>query len=78
MSTFTGSSVVASTPNYSYYSIPAAWLLAMLPHFVGVALAKDQFKNASPRQLMADLLAKKNKTALDKKIIRAESAQLNG
>lgn len=27
---------------------------------------------------MADLLAKKDKTALDKKIIRAESAQLNG
>ncbi|CDS02263.1 uncharacterized protein SPSC_02649 [Sporisorium scitamineum] len=72
------SSALSSGPNYSYYSIPAAWLVAILPHFVAVGLAKDRFKNASPRQLMADLLAKKDKTALDKKIIRAESAQLNG
>ncbi|TKY90636.1 hypothetical protein EX895_000634 [Sporisorium graminicola] len=71
-------SILSSGPNYSYYSIPAAWVLAMVPHFVAIGLAKDQFTNVSPRQLIADLLAKKDKTALDKKIIRAESAQLNG
>lgn len=78
MTVFAGSSALTSGANYSYYSIPAAWLLAIVPHFVAVGLAKDRFKNASPRQLMADLLAKKDKTSLDKKIIRAESAQLNG
>ncbi|SJX60456.1 uncharacterized protein SRS1_11769 [Sporisorium reilianum f. sp. reilianum] len=74
----TGSIALSSGPNYSYYTIPAAWVIAILPHFIAVALAKDKFKNAAPRQLLADLLAKKDKTALDKKIIRAESAQLNG
>lgn len=78
MTVFAGSSVVSSTSNYSYYTIPAAWFLAVVPHFVAIGLAKNKFKNVSPRQMMADLLAKKDKTALDKKIIRAESAQLNG
>lgn len=77
MSIFSGSSALSSAPNYSYYSIPAAWVLAMIPHFVAAGISKGQFKNAAPRQMMADLLAKKDKTALDKKIIRAESAQLN-
>lgn len=77
MSIFSGSSAITGGPNYSYYAVPAAWVLAMVPHFVAAGLSKGQFKNAAPRQMMADLLAKKDKTALDKKIIRAESAQLN-
>lgn len=77
MTAFSGSSALTSGPNYSYYSIPAAWVVAMLPHFYAVGLAGDKFKNTSPRQMFADLLAKKDKTALDKKIIRAESANYN-
>ncbi|SPC65480.1 uncharacterized protein UHOD_00637 [Ustilago sp. UG-2017b] len=72
------SSTVATVPNYSYYAIPAAWVLAFLPHPYAAALSKGQFKNAHPRQLLHDLMAKKTKTETDKKIIRAESAQLNG
>ncbi|GAC95480.1 hypothetical protein PHSY_003056 [Pseudozyma hubeiensis SY62] len=78
MTAFSGSSALTSGPNYSYYSIPAAWILAMIPHFVAAGLAGDKFKNTTPRQMLADLLAKKDKTALDKKIIRAESANYNG
>ncbi|SPO20991.1 uncharacterized protein UTRI_00468 [Ustilago trichophora] len=78
MSVFSGSSALQSVPNYSFFAIPAAWLLAFLPHPYAVALSQGRFKNASPRQMLHDLMAKKDKTALDKKIIRAESAQLNG
>ncbi|ETS63652.1 hypothetical protein PaG_01954 [Moesziomyces aphidis] len=78
MTVFSGSSALSSVPNRSYYAIPAAWVLAILPHFYAAALSKGQFKNAHPRQLLHDLLAKKTKTANEAKIIRAESAQLNG
>ncbi|SNX81725.1 uncharacterized protein MEPE_00430 [Melanopsichium pennsylvanicum] len=78
MSIFSGSSALGQVANYSYYTIPAAWILSILPHFHAIGLSKGQFKNTSPRQLLHDLMAKKDKTELDKKIIRAESAQLNG
>ncbi|PWZ02615.1 hypothetical protein BCV70DRAFT_234434 [Testicularia cyperi] len=77
MSTLASSSF-SSVPNYSLFSIPAMWLVSFLPHPYAVALSKGRFKNSSPRQMMADLLAKKDKTKLDQKIIRAESAQMNG
>ena len=78
MSVFSAPSVAGAVPNYSYYTIPIAWLLAFLPHPYAVTLSKGAFKNAAPRQLLHDLMAKKTKTDVDKKIIRAESAQLNG
>lgn len=78
MSVFSGSSALGTVPNYSYFAVPAAWMLAFLPHPYGISLSKGRFKNSSPRQMLHDLMAKKDKTPLDKKIIRAESAQLNG
>ena len=78
MSVFSGSSALGAVPNYSYYAIPAARLLAFLPHPYGISLSNGRFKNSSPRQMLHHLMAKKDKTALDQKIIRAEAAQLNG
>lgn len=70
--------VISTVPNYSFYSIPAMWLVSFLPHPYAILTAGDKFRNSSPRQMVADLMAKKDKTANDKKIIRAESAQANG
>jgi len=78
MSAFTGSSTLSSVTNYSYYAVPAAWIVAFVPHAYAAAISKGQFKNSSPRQMLHDLMAKKAKTPLDQKIIRAEAAQLNG
>ena len=72
------SSFASNAPNLSFYAIPAAWLVAIAPHFYAVALTKGKFTNSSPRQYLADVKAKAVKTEEDKKYIRAEGAQLNG
>lgn len=70
--------VISTVPNYSFYSIPAMWLVSFMPHPYAIICAGDRFKNTSPRQMVSDLMAKKDKTDNDKKVIRAESAQANG
>lgn len=72
------SNVIAAVPNYSFYAIPAMWLVSFLPHPYAIINAGDRFKNTSPRQMVSDLMTKKDKTETDKMIIRAESAQQNG
>ncbi|EPQ26103.1 uncharacterized protein PFL1_06311 [Pseudozyma flocculosa PF-1] len=64
--------------NLSFYTIPAAWALAIAPHFYAVSLSKGKFTNSSPRQYLADIIKKENKTADDKKYVRAEAANANG
>ena len=76
---FTSSSAVGmGVPNYSYFSIPVGWVLCMIPHWFAVARTRDQFNIANPRQLLHDLLSKKNRSEEEGKILRAEAAQLNG
>lgn len=68
-----------STHNVSLYTIPAAWLLCILPHFYAISLAGKSFDNRSPRTLAETL---KNDQTLDSAtkatILRAEGAQQNG
>ncbi len=79
MTAFSGSSTLGvGTSNYSYFAVPAAWVLAFIPHAYAAAASNGRFKNAHPRQLLHDLLSKKDKTPLDAKLVRAESAQMNG
>ncbi|PSS16500.1 hypothetical protein M430DRAFT_19488 [Amorphotheca resinae ATCC 22711] len=66
------------TSNYSLYTIPAAWVVALAPHAVTLALAKSIDKTA-PRTYAKSL---ESDQTLDKatkaKIHRCEGAQTNG
>ncbi|PVH88067.1 hypothetical protein DL98DRAFT_544593 [Cadophora sp. DSE1049] len=64
--------------NFSFYTVPAAWLIAFLPHPYAVSLSK-KFDNVSPRTYVGSL--QKDQTidqATKDRIIRAEGAQSNG
>jgi uncharacterized MAPEG superfamily protein len=72
-----------STTNYSFYTIPAVWLLSILPHSYAIMLysrsAHKRFDNRHPRSLTSKL---EGDQTIDKRtkerIIRAEGAQQNG
>jgi uncharacterized MAPEG superfamily protein len=72
-----------SPTNYSFYTIPAAWLLSILPHSYAIILysrsAHKRFDNCHPRSLTSKL---EGDQSIDKatkgRIIRAEGAQQNG
>lgn len=72
-----------STTNYSFYTIPAVWLLSILPHTYAIILysksAHKRFDNRHPRSLTSKL---EGDQTIDKRtkerIIRAEGAQQNG
>ncbi|KAF2771855.1 hypothetical protein EJ03DRAFT_288732 [Teratosphaeria nubilosa] len=70
-------SLIDATRNYSLYSIPAAWVLSIAPHFYAASLGR--FDNKNPRTYTRDT---EGDQSIDKAtkatIIRAEGAQQNG
>ncbi|KAL7943574.1 hypothetical protein V8C42DRAFT_329446 [Trichoderma barbatum] len=75
-------SLIASldlSKNYSFFTVPAAFLICMLPGAYANSLAGASFDPANPRQTKATILADDK---LDKirqqRIMRAQSAQENG
>jgi uncharacterized MAPEG superfamily protein len=72
------------TRNFSFYTIPAAWVLAIAPHVYATSLhdAKSptqKFNPCSPRTLVPSLDSNPSlDTATKQTIIRAEAAQQNG
>ncbi|PSK33922.1 hypothetical protein B9Z65_8248 [Elsinoe australis] len=70
-------SFLDTTRNLSLYTIPAAWILSIAPHFYAASLGK--FDNKNPRTYTRDT---EGDQSIDKatkaKIIRAEGAQQNG
>jgi uncharacterized MAPEG superfamily protein len=72
-----------STTNYSFYTIPAAWLLSILPHSYAIILysrsAHKRFDNRHPRSLTSKLDGDQSiDKATKERILRAEGAQQNG
>nr|KAK3302251.1 hypothetical protein B0T15DRAFT_298216 [Chaetomium strumarium] len=65
--------------NWSYYTIPAAWALCMLPNTYAAMLAGKNFDNANPRKIEEKCAKDKS---LDKvtlrRISRARAATANG
>ncbi|KAF1355452.1 hypothetical protein BDV97DRAFT_387509 [Delphinella strobiligena] len=67
------------TRNFSYYTVPAVWVLSIAPHFYAAKLAGNKFDNRNPRGLKEVLAADQTLDQSTKgRIIRAESAQQNG
>ncbi|KAJ4415141.1 hypothetical protein N0V82_007511 [Gnomoniopsis sp. IMI 355080] len=67
------------TRNYSLYTIPAAWVVAIAPHFYAASLGGKTFDNRSPRTYTSSLKDTQSLDAATKqRIIRAEGAQQNG
>ncbi|EMF10590.1 uncharacterized protein SEPMUDRAFT_49896 [Sphaerulina musiva SO2202] len=65
------------TRNYSLYTIPAAWVLSIAPHFYAASLGK--FDNKSPRAYTKESHADQSiDKATKERIVRAEGAQQNG
>ncbi|EHK15434.1 uncharacterized protein TRIVIDRAFT_74594 [Trichoderma virens Gv29-8] len=65
--------------NYSLFTVPAAFLLCMLPGAFAYSLAGKSFDPANPRQFRATILAdEKLEKIQQQRIIRAQSAQENG
>lgn len=63
----------------SLYTIPAAWVVAIAPHFYAASLGGKTFDNRSPRTYTASLKDTQTLDAATKqRIIRAEGAQQNG
>jgi uncharacterized MAPEG superfamily protein len=72
-----------STTNYSFYAIPAVWLLSLLPHTYAIILYSTSgpktFDNRHPRSLTSKLEGDQTIDKATKEcIIRAEGAQQNG
>ncbi|KAF2150194.1 hypothetical protein K461DRAFT_300643 [Myriangium duriaei CBS 260.36] len=65
------------TRNLSLYAVPAAWVLSIAPHFYAASLGR--FDNKNPRTYTRET---EGDQSIDKatkgKILRAESAQMNG
>ncbi|TID13833.1 hypothetical protein E2P81_ATG01763 [Venturia nashicola] len=67
------------TGNLSLYTIPAAWVLAIAPHFYAASLGGNKFDNKSPRTYTSSLASDQTLDQATKDaIIRAEGAQQNG
>ncbi|KAK4230902.1 hypothetical protein QBC38DRAFT_514550 [Podospora fimiseda] len=70
-----------SSKNFSYYTIPAAFALCLLPGFYAVSLAGKNYDLANPRNLLEtcskDTSLAQNKPLLNQ-INRAKAAQANG
>ncbi|KAJ9639601.1 hypothetical protein H2204_003671 [Knufia peltigerae] len=70
--------------NLSYYTVPAAWVVSLIPHFYAIArydrVSKaGKFDRVNPRLFVASVEDNKTiESSLKRKIIRAEGAQLNG
>ncbi|KAK0711307.1 hypothetical protein B0H67DRAFT_584941 [Lasiosphaeris hirsuta] len=68
-----------STTNWSYYTVPIAFMLVMVPHAYSIVLAGKNYDLDSPRRT-EDLCAKD--TSLDKAVVRrisrAKAASANG
>jgi uncharacterized MAPEG superfamily protein len=63
----------------SLYTIPAAWVLSIAPHFYAAQLGGKKFDNTAPRTYTSSLTADQSIDKATKgKIIRAEGAQQNG
>jgi uncharacterized MAPEG superfamily protein len=79
----TMASLFANTANISFYTIPVAWIIALVPHVYATQLyrraSSKQFDNRQPRSL-TKMVA--DNQSIDKatkgRITRAESAQQNG
>lgn len=71
--------VLNLTNQQSFYTVPAAWVLSIAPHFYAASLGGKSFDNRSPRTYLSSV---KDTQALDattkQRIIRAEGAQQNG
>lgn len=64
-------------PAKSLYTIPAAWVLAIVPHFYAASLGK--FDNRTPRAYTKEIADDKSLSPETRAtIIRAEGAQQNG
>jgi uncharacterized MAPEG superfamily protein len=73
-----------NTSNYSFYAVPAAWVLSIVPHLYAISVHDSnskagKFDNTQPRSLTKKI---ESDQTLDKAtkdhIIRAEGAQQNG
>eukprot|EP01111_Echinosteliopsis_oligospora_P018371 TRINITY_DN838_c0_g1_i1.p1 TRINITY_DN838_c0_g1~~TRINITY_DN838_c0_g1_i1.p1 ORF type:complete len:167 (-),score=33.21 TRINITY_DN838_c0_g1_i1:57-536(-) len=69
--------------NLTYYAIPAAWVISIVPHFYAIRLftksSGKEFDNANPKDLLPS--TKSNPLIPDQtkqKIARCESAAANG
>ncbi|MCJ1391466.1 hypothetical protein MMC18_004330 [Xylographa bjoerkii] len=76
-------SLLDLTRNFSLYTIPAAWILAILPHAYATQLydakSSHKFDLTQPRSLAAKAGADQTiDTATKNRVIRAEGAQQNG
>ncbi|KAE9972049.1 hypothetical protein EG327_009607 [Venturia inaequalis] len=67
------------TRNFSLYTIPAAWILSIAPHFYAASLGGKKFDNKSPRLYTSSLASDQTLDQATKDtIVRAEGAQQNG
>jgi uncharacterized MAPEG superfamily protein len=74
---------ILENTNLSFFTIPAAWACAIIPHFYAAALyessSTNKFDNTQPRALIGKLEADQTLSQATKdKIKRAEGAQQNG
>ncbi|CAL3971408.1 unnamed protein product [Diplocarpon coronariae] len=71
-------SLLDTTPNVSLYTIPAAWLVAFLPHAYAASLS-TKFDHKSPRTYVGRLAEDQTiDQATRDRIVRSEGAQSNG
>jgi len=71
-------SLFDTTRNFSFYSVPAAWVLALFPHIYASAQSKS-FDNRSPRSYTKSLDQDQTiDQATKDRILRCEGAQQNG
>lgn len=76
-------SLFQNTPNFSLYTVPVAWVLCLAPHIYAAKLYEKatsrQFDTREPRSLIKTVAENQSVDSTTRgRIIRADSAQLNG
>ncbi|WVW84216.1 hypothetical protein I302_106246 [Kwoniella bestiolae CBS 10118] len=72
------------TNNFSLYAVPAAWVVAMVPHFYAISLYNSEkapgsadWDNRAPKKNIANIKEGKLSPEAQGKFLRAEAAQEN-
>ncbi|GAA5914379.1 MAPEG family protein [Sporobolomyces salmoneus] len=74
---------MSTTTNYSFYAVPAMWVLSITPHFYGALYLTSKshdlpkFDNVSPRDFLRKVQNQEKQSAVVQKYLRAEAAQQN-
>ncbi|GAA6062941.1 hypothetical protein JCM10212_005954 [Sporobolomyces blumeae] len=73
---------MSAVTNYSFYAVPAIWVVGISSHFYAISLTKTckdlpDFTNVNPREFLRRVQNQEKRTPVVDEYLRAESANAN-